>query len=64
MISTKVGNLPVLQCNKYVEEVQGITLKVLTLNPEENFSMFSLAKRQKEGWKIHGNDKAIWSTKG
>ena len=63
MISTKVGNLPVVQCNKYGEEVQGLTLKEVNLTPAKNISLFSLAKRQKRGWKLHGYDKAIWLTK-
>ena len=64
MISAKVGNLPVVKCIKYGEEVQGITLKEVNLNPAANLSLFSITKRQKEGWKINWNDKAVWLTKG
>ena len=64
MISTKVGNFPVFQCTKYGEEVQGPTLKEMTLTPAANLIIFSLAKRQKEYWKIHGDDNSICLTKG
>ena len=47
MINTNFGNLLVVKCNKYGEEVQGITLKEVTLNPAENFSLFNLTKRHK-----------------
>ena len=47
MISAKVGNFPVAQLNKYVEEVQGIALKEVTLIPAANYSLFSLANRHK-----------------
>ena len=64
MISTKVGVFSVVQCKRYGEEGQGLTLKIMTLIPSVNFILFSLTKRQKEWWKLHGNDKAILITKG
>ena len=64
MISTKVRNLIVVQCNKYGEEVQGLTSKEATLIPAANFNLCSLTERQKEGWNIHGDDRPIWLTKG
>ena len=60
MISAKVGNLPVVQCNKYGEEVKELTLKEVTLTQVTNFSLFSITKRNKEGWKLHINYNAIW----
>ena len=48
MISTKVGNFPLVQCTKYGEEVQGLTLKEMTLTPDANLIIFSLTKIQKE----------------
>ena len=64
MIYTKVSNLIVVQCNKYGEKVQGLTSKEVTLITAANFSLFSPTERQKEGWKILGDDKDIWLTKG
>ena len=43
--------------------MQGLTSKEVTLIPAANFSLFSITERQKEGWNIHGDDKAIWLTK-
>ena len=60
MISAKVGNLPVVQCNKYGEEVQELTLKEVTLTQAAKFSLFSITNRHKEGWKLQINYNAIW----
>ena len=45
-------------------ELQQVKLHNVRHVPTAMFNLFSLTKRQKDGWTLHGDSEAIWITKG
>ena len=68
--ASKIRDLVGTIFNKHGQEINKIKMKEVSVIPENHvssgikFNMFSLTNRQKDGWVLHGNDKAIWLTKG
>jgi hypothetical protein len=50
--------------NSEGNELQKDTLTNVKLVKSARFNLFSLTKRQKDGWKLHGDSKRIWLRKG
>ena len=50
-------------CNKEGVPLQVVKMKDVKIVPDNKFNLFSITKRQKTGWKLHGDDKAIWLEK-
>jgi hypothetical protein len=63
--NTKViGDLPVTICDK-TGNIQGhATLLNVSYLPASVFNLFSFTKMTQSGWRLHGDDDAIWIVKG
>ena len=44
--------------------MQETVLKKVTHLPNGKFNLFSITKMTKQSWHLHGDNKAIWLTKG
>jgi hypothetical protein len=62
--SGSIGKLAGTLCNKHGVELMKSTMQSVAHLPTGKFNLFSLTKMQKDVWLLHGNDKAIWLTKG
>jgi hypothetical protein len=51
-------------CNMHGGELTKSTMRAVTHLPTGKSNLFSITKMQKSGWLLHGDDKAIWLTKG
>jgi hypothetical protein len=59
-----VFDLPGMITNAEGNELQKATLTNVKLVKSARFNLFSLTKWQKDGWKLHGDNKRIWLSKG
>jgi hypothetical protein len=53
-----------VRCNKHGHELGTLELQEVTHLPNGKFNMFSITKMQMNGWKLQGDAKKIWLTKG
>eukprot|EP00957_Ditylum_brightwellii_P085629 6514035-Ditylum_brightwellii.AAC.2 len=60
MISNIHGTL----CNKNGAKLHTCTMKNVKYCKENKYNLFSITKRQKDGWRLHGNKNQILITKG
>jgi hypothetical protein len=59
MVPTQKGKLPVTICDKSGNELTQMTLNSVKHFPGQVFNLMSTAKLQRNGWKSHGDKKAI-----
>jgi len=50
-------------CNKEGLPLQVVKMSDVKIVPDNKFNLFSVTKRQKNGWKLHGDHKSIWLEK-
>jgi hypothetical protein len=62
--ASSIGKLTGTLCNMHGGELMKSTMQAVTQLPTGKFNLFSLTMMQKSGWLLHGDDKAIWLTKG
>ena len=62
--SSKMGDIKVKVHNKYGEELFDAKMPQAAYIPKENFNLFSLTQRMKQGWTLGRNDESIWLEKG
>ena len=63
-LSTKVGDLKGIICNKEGQEVSEATMVDVTFLPGGHFNLFSCSRLTQEGWTMHGDKECIKMTKG
>jgi hypothetical protein len=59
----KVASISGTLHDKHGKERNQAALQDVTHLPSGKFNLFSLTKMQKDGWTLHGDDKAIWLSK-
>jgi hypothetical protein len=62
--ASSIGKLTGTLCNRHGDKLIQSTMQAVTHLPTGKLNLFSLTKIQKNGWLLHGNNKAIWLTKG
>ena len=63
----KIGDIKGSKCDKHgIDTFPDLdqTIKGLKYSPKASFNLFSIGKRLKQGWKLGGDGKSIWITKG
>ena len=50
-------------CDKYGNQMTKAKMKDVKIAPGNKFNLFSITKRQKNGWKLMGDNNAIWLEK-
>jgi len=58
-----VGSLKGIVCNKSGKQLYPITMKGVKHVPNSKFNLFSVTKRLKDGWKLHGDKHSMWLEK-
>ena len=61
--TTEMGNIKVTVCDKQGNQDFDVMLTDVAVNPKGPFNLFSTSKLQRLGWKLGGDDKALWLTK-
>ena len=61
-LAGRMGDIRGRICNKFGEVMDTAVLKDVALIAK-GFNLFSLSRMQVNGWKLHGDDKAIWIEK-
>ena len=59
-----VGDLKGQVCNRYGVPLHAVNIKGVKYVPNSSFNLFSVSKRLREGWTLHGNKNMIWIQKG
>jgi hypothetical protein len=59
-----IGDIAGTVCDKEGNELGHVKLNKVKYLPEANFNLFSITRRLKEGWRLNGDDTAIWIYKG
>eukprot|EP00957_Ditylum_brightwellii_P211344 15366072-Ditylum_brightwellii.AAC.4 len=62
--TSMIGDIPGVIYNKNGTKLSGCRITEVKYCKDNVYNLFSLTKRQKKGWHLHGNEKAIWITKG
>jgi Reverse transcriptase (RNA-dependent DNA polymerase) len=62
--AVNIFDLPGVITDSSGNELQAVKLLNVRHVPSAMFNLFSTTKRQKAGWSLHGDDEAIWLTKG
>ena len=62
--TTKTGNLIGNICDNKERRCDAINMSEVNIVPGNEYNMFSLTQRQLKGWKLGGDEKSIWLTKG
>ena len=64
LVATRIGNLPVMHCDRYGNEVQRTTLTNVAQVKSANFNLFSISRMLKCGWSGTLSPNNITITKG
>ena len=59
-----IADLPGMVCDKNGNQLMKVNMKGVKIVPDSQFNLFSITKRQKQGWKLGGDQDAIWIEKG
>lgn len=59
-----VGDLAGVVCNKFGEKLKRVRLNQVGYSPKNNYNLFSITKRLKQGWVLGGDGSSIWIEHG
>jgi len=59
-----IADIPAVVCNKKGMPLTKIKMTDVKIVPDNKFNLFSITKRMKQGWSLHGDDKAVKISKG
>eukprot|EP00957_Ditylum_brightwellii_P180122 13720931-Ditylum_brightwellii.AAC.1 len=59
-----IADLEALVCDRQGNGLYKASMKKVKYCKENCYNLFSLTKRMKNGWLLHGNNNAVWITKG
>ena len=62
--SAKQGNIKGMMCDNQGNELTKVVLRQGQIIQDGQFNLCSLTRLMKDGWKLNGDDKKIWLTKG
>eukprot|EP00957_Ditylum_brightwellii_P113341 8643040-Ditylum_brightwellii.AAC.1 len=63
-IASTIADLEILVCDRTGNGFFMLSMKNIKYCKDNWYNLFSFAKRMKNGWLLHGNNNAVWITKG
>ena len=61
--TTEMGNIKVTVCDRKGNQGFNVVLTDVAVNPQGPFNLFSTSKLQRLGWRLGGDEKALWLSK-